>query len=242
MTAAREQLAFAADLPLAQALAVYSRIQQWVGFAKVGLSLFVEHGPAAVLRFQELGAEVFLDLKLHDIPNTVELAAANAGALGVRLLTVHAQGGEAMLRAAVKGARAGAQRAGKAAPKVLAVTVLTSLSAQDVAATGHAEGTEALAARLAGLAQGAGVEGLVCSPLEVAALRKVVGGGLYLCTPGIRQQGAEVGDQSRVETPAAAIAAGADLLVVGRPLHGAADPVSAAQQLNAEVSGAARRS
>ncbi len=231
----KQKIAFAADLPLPDALTLYGRVREWVGYAKVGLSLFVEHGPAAVQRFQELGARVFLDLKLHDIPNTVELAAARAGALGVSLLTVHAQGGEAMLRAAVKGAREGAAKAGKGAPKVLAVTVLTSLSAQDVAATGHSEGPAALAARLAGLAQASGVDGLVCSAQEVAALRAVVGGKLFLCTPGIRPQGAAVGDQSRVETPAAAIRAGADLLVVGRPLHAAEDPVAAAQALHAEV-------
>ncbi|MHB8878815.1 MAG: orotidine 5'-phosphate decarboxylase / HUMPS family protein, partial [Myxococcaceae bacterium] len=123
---AREKLAFAADLPLADATALYRDIAPHVGWAKVGLSLFVEHGPAAVQAFLSLGARVFLDLKLHDIPNTVELAAGRAAALGASLLTVHASGGAAMVQAACRGAREGAARKGLPPPRVLAVTVLTS--------------------------------------------------------------------------------------------------------------------
>lgn len=236
--AARERLALAADLPLEQGLALYSKVAPHVGYAKVGLSLFVEHGPAAVAAFQKLGARVFLDLKLHDIPNTVELAAARAGALGVALLTVHAAGGEAMLKAAVKGAREGAKAQGHAAPKVLAVTVLTSLSAEDVTSIGFAGTPEAAAQRLAQLAVNSGVDGLVCSPREAEGLRRLLGPSPFLCTPGIRPAGAEKGDQARAETPAFAIRAGADLLVVGRPVHTAADPVAAARAIAEEVSSA----
>jgi orotidine-5'-phosphate decarboxylase len=235
-SAARERLALAVDMPLEQGLALYSRVAPFMGYAKVGLSLFVEHGPAAVAAFQKLGGQVFLDLKLHDIPNTVELAAARAGALGVALLTVHASGGEAMVRAAVKGAREGARSQGHPPPRVLAVTVLTSLSAPEVAEVGFAAAPEAAAQRLAQLAVRAGVDGLVCSPREAEGLRRLLGPSPFLCTPGIRPVGAERGDQSRAETPAFAVRAGADLLVVGRPVHTARDPVTAARDIAEEVS------
>nr|WP_281247978.1 orotidine-5'-phosphate decarboxylase [Stigmatella erecta] len=235
-SAARERLALAVDMPLEPGLALYSRVAPFMGYAKVGLSLYVEHGPAAVTAFQKLGGRVFLDLKLHDIPNTVELAAARAGALGVALLTVHAAGGEAMVKAAVKGAREGAQRQGHPPPRVLAVTVLTSLSAADVADIGFSSAPEAAAQRLAQLAIRAGADGLVCSPREAEGLRRLLGPSPFLCTPGIRPAGAEPGDQARAETPAFAVRAGADLLVVGRPVHTALEPVAAARALAQEVS------
>jgi orotidine-5'-phosphate decarboxylase len=236
--AARERLALAVDMSLEQGLALYEKVAPHIAYAKVGLSLFVEHGPAAVRAFQKLGARVFLDLKLHDIPNTVELAAARAGALGVSLLTVHAAGGEAMLRSAVRGSREGAWALGHAPPRVLAVTVLTSLSAEDVAAVGLTGSPEEAAQRLARLAMSVGVDGLVCSPREAEGLRRALGRSPFLCTPGIRPAGTEKGDQTRAETPAFAIQAGADLLVVGRPVHAAADPVEAARAIAAEVSAA----
>lgn len=232
---ARESVALAADLPLPEALAVYERVASQVRWAKVGLSLFVEHGPAAVEAFLARGARVFLDLKLHDIPNTVELAAARAGALGVGLLTVHASGGEAMVAAAVRGARAGAQKAGKPAPRILAVTVLTSFSAEALAEVGLEGGPEGAAMRLARLARKAGADGLVCSPREVRPLREALGADVFLCTPGIRPAGAAKGDQSRAETPAFAVEAGASLLVVGRPIYEAQDPLAAARAITAEV-------
>jgi orotidine-5'-phosphate decarboxylase len=232
---ARERVALAADLPLPEALAAYERVAPHVGWAKVGLSLFVEHGPLAVRAFLERGARVFLDLKLHDIPNTVELAAARAGALGVGLLTVHASGGAAMVAAAVKGARAGAARAGLPAPRVLAVTVLTSFSAEALAEVGLEGGPEGAVRRLAQLATAAGADGLVCSPREARPLREALGPQAYLCTPGIRPAGAALGDQSRAETPAFATRAGASLLVVGRPIYEAADPAEAAAAITREV-------
>jgi orotidine-5'-phosphate decarboxylase len=232
---ARESLALAADLPLPEAVALYGRVAPHIAWAKVGLSLFVEHGPAAVRPFLELGAKVFLDLKLHDIPNTVELAATRAGALGVGLLTVHAAGGPAMVSAAVKGVRAGAAAAGHAAPKILAVTVLTSMSAEEQRGVGLEGSPEEAVMRLARLARAAGADGLVCSPREAAALRAELGPEVFLCTPGIRPAGAAAGDQARAETPAFALRAGADLLVVGRPIHTAADPVLAARAIAAEL-------
>jgi orotidine-5'-phosphate decarboxylase len=234
MTAPRERIAWAADLPLTDALAFYPRVAPHVGTVKVGLSLFVEHGPRAVEAFQQAGAKVFLDLKLHDIPNTVELATERAGALGVAFLTVHASGGEAMLKAALAGAQTGAAKAGKPAPLILAVTALTSLSDGEVGGLGFGVNAKAMAERLAAVAVGAGVSGLVCSAREVQALRATFP-SVFLCTPGIRPAGAAAGDQARTETPAAAIRAGASLLVVGRPLHAAAQPENAAAELEREV-------
>jgi len=237
--AAREVIAWAADVPLGEARALYPTLRSHVGVVKVGLSLFVEHGPAALEAFRAEGARLFLDLKLHDIPNTVELAATRAAALGVCYLTVHASGGAAMLRAAVKGARAGT-RAGTEPPVVLAVTALTSLDDTVVVGLGFGSSAQEMAERLADVAAAAGVGGLVCSAREVAALR-ARHPSLVLCTPGIRPSGSDSQDQARTETPEAAIHAGADLLVVGRPLHAAKDPAAAAAALSASVSAALAR-
>lgn len=234
--AGRDRIALAVDIPLDEGLALYPRIEQFVGVAKVGLSLFVEHGPRAVEEFRSRGAKVFLDLKLHDIPNTVGLAAEKAGALGASFLTVHAGGGEAMLKAAVAGANEGAARKGRPPPLILAVTVLTSMSDEDVRATGHTGSSSETARRLAELSVRSGVKGLVCSPLEAEGLRALLGADVFLCTPGVRPAGAAKGDQTRVETPTFAIKAGANLLVVGRPLYTAPDPQVVARALNEEVS------
>ncbi len=225
---AREHLALAMDLPLPQAEQLYQEVARYVGYVKVGLSLFVEHGPTAVRAFTRQGAKVFLDLKLHDIPNTVQLAAMRAAELGVSLLTVHAQGGPAMVRAAVEGARLGAERAGVRAPRLLAITLLTSLSADEVLAIGGSESPEALVKRLADLAQSAGADGIVCSPHELLRLRRSLGEGVYLCAPGIRRVAAR-DDQARAATPSFALKAGADLLVVGRPIYAAPDPIESAR-------------
>lgn len=231
MTPARDRLALAADLPLDEGVALYRRVREHVGVAKVGLSLFVEHGPAAVEAFKREGAKVFLDLKLHDIPNTVELACQRAAMLGISYLTVHASGGLQMLRSAVEGVKQGAARAQVPAPKVLAVTVLTSLDGPALEAMGVRDTPAAQVERLATLARQAGVDGAVCSPREALALRKLLGPDFFLCTPGIRPAGSEAGDQARAETPESAIGAGSDLLVVGRPIYGASDPVAAAQAI-----------
>lgn len=232
---ARARLALAADLPLPEALALWERVAPHVGVAKVGLSLFVEHGPRAVEAFLQRGARVFLDLKLHDIPNTVELAAARAAALGVSYLTIHAGGGAAMVKAAVAGAQAGAAKAGVPVPVILAVTVLTSMDDAALAETGVAGAPAAQVARLAKLATGAGATGLVCSAREVPELRALLGAGPVLCTPGIRPAGVAANDQARTETPASAIRSGSSLLVVGRPITAAADPAAAAKAIETEI-------
>jgi orotidine-5'-phosphate decarboxylase len=233
-TSARDSIAWAADLPLGDARAMYATLKPFVAVVKVGLSLFVEHGPEALEAFRAQGARLFLDLKLHDIPNTVEMAAARAGALGVSYLTVHASGGAAMLRAAVQGAATGAARVGLPPPVVLAVTALTSLDDAAVSALGFGPSASAMATRLAQLAASSGVGGLVCSARELSLLRETYP-ALLLCTPGIRPLGSASGDQARTETPEAAIRAGADLLVVGRPLHESPDVVAAAMALHDAV-------
>jgi orotidine-5'-phosphate decarboxylase len=241
MPNAKDMIALAADLPLPEALALYEKVAPHVGVVKVGLSLFVEHGPLAVKAFVDRGAQVFLDLKLHDIPNTVELAARAAGRLGARFLTVHAGGGEHMIRAAVQGAAAGAGESGRAPPIILAVTVLTSMDDPTLQSVGVEDPPLLQVERLAGLAAKAGAGGVVCSAKEVGDVRRVVGPALVLCTPGIRPAGVAANDQARVETPSAAITAGATLLVVGRPISQAADPVAAARALVEEIEAAARR-
>jgi len=192
---------------------------------KIGLELFCAHGPAVVEAVSG-DADVFLDLKLHDIPNTVAGAARSVAPLRPRYLTVHASGGADMVRAAVE-----------AAPEVTiaAVTVLTSLSAQVLDAVGLAGPPLDAVRRRAALAVGAGAGALVCSPQEVAAVRAEVGPGVVLITPGVRPVGADVGDQARVATPQQAIADGADLLVIGRPITGAPDPGAAAAEIGASL-------
>ncbi len=200
-----------------------------VGMLKVGLELFAAQGPAAVRAAAALGRPVFLDLKLHDIPNTVEGAARSAAASGAALLTVHASGGPRMVEAAVRGA------GGKL--RILAVTVLTSLDEAQLGLIGLAGPAEQAVVRLARLAVKAGAGGVVCSPLEVAAVRAALGPGPLLVVPGVRPAGAAPGDQQRVATPAEAVRAGADVLVLGRPLRDAADPAVAARAIAAEIAG-----
>ncbi len=203
------------------------RIAPEVGMLKVGLELYVAEGAPAVRAAAALGRPVFLDLKLHDIPATVEGAARSAAATGAALLTVHAAGGPEMVRAAVRGAGPGV--------RILAVTVLTSLDAAALDRIGLAGPPEAAVVRLARLAVEAGAGGLVCSPQEVAAVRRAVGPGPLLVVPGVRPAGAALGDQARVATPARAVGDGADVIVVGRPLRDAPDPVAAARAIAGEL-------
>ncbi|MGC4091449.1 MAG: orotidine-5'-phosphate decarboxylase [Polyangiaceae bacterium] len=229
---ARARLAFALDYPeLDQARRGAELVRESVGVLKVGLELFVRSGPAAVGLGRELGCDVFLDLKLHDIPETVERAVASACEHGAKLLTLHAAGGPRMLEAAAE--RAARENTGLV---LLAVTVLTSLDASDLAAVGVPRSPSEQALALAQLAARSGVGGCVCSVAEVAALRRELGPRAVLVTPGIRpQQGRPSDDQKRVGTPADAIRSGSSLLVVGRPIRDAAAPRLAAQQLLAEV-------
>jgi orotidine-5'-phosphate decarboxylase len=202
-----------------------------VRFYKVGLELYTASGPEAVRRVRARGARVFLDLKICDIPATARGAARAAAGLGVDLFTVHALGGAPMIAAA----REASEAAG--GPKILAVTVLTSLAEADLAALGVAGPVGAAVVRLGRAAIDAGAHGLVASPREVGALRGALGPEVLLVTPGVRPAGAAAGDQKRTMTPAEAIGAGADLLVVGRPILGAPDPAAAARAILAEVGG-----
>ena len=203
-------------------------------YYKVGLELFTGQGPSVLEALRREGKRVFLDLKLHDIPRTVARAVAAAGQQGATMLTVHAGGGSAMLTAAADAARA----CGPAGPKVVAVTVLTSLDETDLRKVGVARPVGEHVQALADQAIGAGVDGLVCSPLELAALRERLGATPILVAPGVRPADADVGDQKRVATPAAAVRAGATYVVVGRPILEAADPAAAARQIRAELAAA----
>ena len=220
----RDRLCAALDFPSWTAAEPFARsVAPEVGLLKVGLELFAAEGPAAVRAAAALGRPVFLDLKLHDIPSTVEGAARSAAASGASLLTVHASGGPEMIRAAARGAGPGL--------RILAVTVLTSLDAEALARVGLAGPPEEAVIRLACLAVDAGAHGLVCSPLVVAAVRARLGPGPLLVVPGVRPAGAARGDQARTATPREAVRAGADVLVIGRPLREAADPAAAARAI-----------
>ena len=217
----------AVDTPdLARAQALARAVGAHVGGLKLGLEFFMANGPAGVRAIAELGLPVFLDVKLHDIPNTVAGALRSLSVLDLAVVNVHAGGGAAMLAAA--------REACPATTKLIAVTVLTSLDDPDMAAMGVADGAAAQVARLAGLTRAAGLDGIGCSPHEVAAMKAAWPNG-YFVVPGVRPAGADVGDQKRVMTPRAALDAGASMLVIGRPITGAADPAAAAAAIAASL-------
>ena len=222
------------DNPM-RALALADRLDPRVCGLKVGSEMFAVAGPEPVRWMVERGFNVFLDLKFHDIPNTVAQACAVATRLGVFMLNVHAAGGRAMLVAA-RGAVANACAHLQTTPPLLiAVTVLTSLNDADLRETGHADGATAQAVRLAMLARDCRLDGVVCSAIEAPAMRRALGREFKLVTPGIRPAGASVDDQARIITPEAAVANGADYLVVGRPITRAADPVAALAAINRSI-------
>jgi orotidine-5'-phosphate decarboxylase len=223
------------DLARAQALA--RGLLGAVAGIKIGLELYSARGIEGVRALAEIGLPLFLDLKFHDIPNTVASAVRAALPLAPFLLTLHASGGPAMLRAAAEVAA----EAGAARPRLLAVTVLTSLDDRDLRLVGQAGPVASQVLRLAETAQGAGIDGAVCSPREVALLRAKCGPGFLLVVPGIRPEWAAAQDQKRVMTPAEAVAAGADYLVVGRPITAAPSPREAAERIAAELAGAPAR-
>jgi orotidine-5'-phosphate decarboxylase len=218
---ATDRLIVAADLSSRdEILALADELHGVAGTFKLGLQSFVANGPALVREVVSRSEKVFLDLKLHDIPNTVEHAAREAASLGISMLTVHASGGEAMLRAArLDGIL------------VLGVTVLTSLADDDLRQIGFGAPAMPSAVRLAQLAKKAGIGGVVASPLEIAAIREACGPDLKIVTPGIRPEGAEAGDQRRMMTPREAVRAGADYIVVGRPITGAKNRRDAAMRI-----------
>jgi len=259
----RDKLIVALDLPTGDAATrMAERLQGHVGMFKVGSELFTAEGPVPVRYLVATGHRVFLDLKFHDIPNTVRAAAREAAQLGVSMVNVHASGGRKMMEAAREGARAldggsrGPQKPGsalpdppignsgrpqgpplQAGPKVLAVTILTSLENEDLEELGISGTPMEAVVRLARLAQSARLDGVVASAREISAIRQACGPEFLIVTPGIRPASAATNDQARIATPASAIAAGADYLVVGRPITGAPDPAAAADAIVAEMEG-----
>lgn len=226
----KNPLIVALDVPDQDAaLRLVKEIGPAVEFYKIGLQLFTRCGPGVVETIKSMGATVFLDLKYHDIPNTVRHAVESACALGVDLLTIHLGGGGAMIRAAAEGA------GGAGGAMVLGVTVLTSSNRETLREVGTDAPVEDQVLRLARLAVENGVTGIVASPLEVSLLRQVFGSGLTIVTPGVRPEWAEANDQQRTMTPKAAIEAGADFLVIGRPITGQANPREAAERILAEL-------
>jgi orotidine-5'-phosphate decarboxylase len=231
---ARERVIVALDVPgEADAGALVDALAGRVGMFKVGSQLFTAAGPGFVRELTARGEKVFLDLKYHDIPNTVASAVSAASRLGVSLLTVHALGGQAMMEAAVGALPALGER-------LLAVTILTSHDADGLGTLGLEPEVAPNVQRLARLAQAAKVDGVVASPHEVALIRQVCGRDFLVVTPGIRPAGARAGDQARAATPAAALAAGADYLVIGRPITEARDPAAAADAIVREMEAAGR--
>ena len=230
----RDRLIVALDFPSPEeARKLVLALKSTIGTYKIGKQLFTAAGPDFVRELLNAGSHVFLDLKFHDIPNTVGAAVSAAAALGVGMLTVHASGGRKMLRAAVEAA---AQS--KRPPLILAVTVLTSLDDEDLAEIGVSGRVQDQVLRLAALSRNAGCGGIVASPQEVRELRRELGTDFAIVTPGVRPEGTAAGDQARVATPAAAIAAGSTHLVVGRPITGAGDPAAAATAILQEIAGA----
>lgn len=233
-TLAQSKLIVALDFPNEkEALALVSRLEGSCQWFKVGLELYLATGNSIVESLARNGYSVFLDLKLHDIPNTVAGAVRSVASLGAGLLTVHAAGGPAMLAAAQEAASSV-----MGAPKLLAVTVLTSMDQAQLSGIGISQSPAAQVLTLGQMAVSAGISNFVCSPEELQALRVVAGPTGILVAPGIRPAGADIGDQKRIATPASAIAAGADHLVVGRPITKAADPRAAAQDILRQIEAA----
>lgn len=222
----------ALDVPSVEtALKLAEEIRTAVGAFKIGGELFTTGGPEIVGRIRDSGAFVFLDLKYHDIPNTVAKAVAAATRLDVQMLTIHTSGGSEMMRAAQESAQETARQCGRPAPLILGVTVLTSMDGRALAEIGSDSNVGAQVERLAGIAAKAGLGGLVCSPLEITALRQILPSGVQLVTPGIRTGAEKADDQKRTLTPKEALAAGANWLVIGRPIYAAKNPKAAAEQI-----------
>ncbi len=232
----RNPIIVALDVPdAAAALRLAERLTPVVGAFKIGKELFTAAGPEIVRQFRAAGASVFLDLKFHDIPNTVAKAVETATRLDVQMITLHASGGRAMMAAAEKAAQETAKTLGRPAPLVLGVTVLTSMDAADLVEIGVNVSPAAQVERLAQLAVHSGLRGLVCSPQELIALRKILPSQTQLVTPGIRPADSEKGDQKRTLTPREAMDAGASWLVIGRPITAATDPRAAAEKILATL-------
>lgn len=235
-TNSNSRIIVALDLPTGKAaLDLAATLVPEFNFFKVGSSLFCAEGFLIIQSLQRMGASIFLDLKLHDIPEQVRKTASIIGAFGVDMISVHCLGGDAMLRAAKEGVTEGAKRANAKPPRVVGVTVLTSLDESDLLALGVKEGVESEVSTLAGLAQAAGLDGVVASPREIELIKRQAGNDFIIVTPGIRPGSADTADQKRVLSPSQAIDAGATYLVVGRPITAAANPRSAALKIARET-------
>ncbi len=231
MPESRNPVFVALDTPnLSQAIALADAVRPHVGGLKIGLEFITALGPDGVRRIVELGLPVFADVKFHDIPNTVAGASRALAALGTAFFNVHVSGGTAMMRAARDAIEASDPR-----PRILGVTVLTSLADDDLVSVGQRGPAREQVARLADLAQRAGLDGVVCSPEEIAIVRAACGPDFLVVTPGVRPHDSALADQRRVSTPAAAMKAGADILVIGRPITAASDPAAAATAIEAEL-------
>ena len=221
----------ALDTPfLARALELARAVGPHVGGLKVGLEFLTACGPEGLRRMVELGIPVFADVKFHDIPNTVAGASRAIGAEGIAYFNVHASGGAAMMHAARKAVADVNPR-----PKILGVTILTSLADEDLAALGLGGTARERVLRLASLAQRSGLDGVVCSPEEIEMVRETCGEDFLIVTPGVRPEGAALADQRRVRTPREALRSGADFIVIGRPITAAADPAQAARKIVVEL-------
>lgn len=226
----------ALDLPDAQsALRLAERLVPFVGAYKIGSELFTSAGPDMIKQIRNLGGEVFLDLKFHDIPNTVSKAVAAAVHYDVQMLTIHTSGGQEMMRVAEESAQKTAANLGQSPPLLLGVTILTSLDSEAIGKIGFESDVGRQVERLATLAVSAGLRGLVCSPREVSALRQIVPVELQLVTPGVRPDQGQAHDQKRTLSPKEALRAGADWLVIGRPIYAAENPVAAAESILASI-------
>ena len=214
-----------------EAAHIATQVAPHVGAIKLGLEFFTANGAAGVSHITRLGIPVFLDLKFHDIPNTVAKAIAATAGMNMFMMTVHTSGGRAMLQAAIDASDRVAQVTGKERPLVIGVTLLTSLDQDDISIIGFQDTVQDQVIRLADLAQSAGLDGVVCSPFEIAPIRKACGDDLTLVVPGIRPQGSASGDQKRILTPKEALARGADYLVIGRPITDASDRAGAAKKI-----------
>ncbi len=233
---ARRRLIFALDVDtLGDAERLVDELLGEVGLFKIGKQLFVHAGPEVVRLVRRKGGEVFLDLKFHDIPRTVARAGVEATRLGVKMFDVHASGSTEMMQATVREVTGTCRREGLRKPKILAVTVLTSLSSADLKSVGVAAGVESQVVRLACLAMESGMDGVVASPREIASIRKACGRGFTIVTPGVRLATEAWDDQKRVMTPEEAIRVGADYLVVGKPIRDAASPREAARGFVVEM-------
>ncbi|MCD8200085.1 MAG: orotidine-5'-phosphate decarboxylase [Coriobacteriaceae bacterium] len=231
----RDRIIVALDCAAGEAVKLGKQLSGHAAWVKVGMTLFYEVGPAIIRTFHDMGFEVFVDLKLHDIPHQVLGAASSLAAADADLITVHAAGGPEMMRQAAAGATRGAALHGTTRPLVCAVTVLTSMDDADLAEIGVDRPVAEQVVSLAQLAKEAGLDGVICSPKEATELRGLLGGDAAVITPGVRPAGTATQDQKRITTPLAAFESGASHIVIGRPVTGAADPAAAFDEIAASL-------